>query len=70
MSDSFYLWNRIDKGQLWLKEDEENPLSWSVIDRVGIQEIIGRSLEPGEVDRGRELVGRDDYVWVRVSGLE
>ncbi|MCK4324898.1 MAG: hypothetical protein KAW89_10230 [Armatimonadetes bacterium] len=65
MGNPFYLWNCIDKGELWLKEDEKDPRSWSVAEKADIEEMIGRKLRSNELDRGREIVGRDDYVWVR-----
>jgi hypothetical protein len=67
MVAQLYLWNCIDKGQLWLQQHAEDPANWAVTDRVGLEKMIGRELEPEELEKGREICGRDDFIWQAIQ---
>ena len=53
----------INKYDLWLKEDEENPHNWVVMNKEQLEELIGRSIERKESAKGRAIIDYDDIVW-------
>lgn len=53
----------IDKSELWLEEDAQNPANWTVWSREDLEERIGHPLRDGQLCGGRALIGREDIVW-------
>jgi len=53
----------INKHDMWLKEDEENPLSWVVMNKEQLEQCIQRHIKSREEVKGRAIVGYDDIVW-------
>ena len=55
------------KCDLWLKEDEENPDNWIVMNKAQLEQWLHRAIDENEKNGGREIVGYDDVVWKRFS---
>ena len=55
----------INKHDMWLKEDEENPLNWVVMNKEQLQQHLQKQIEGKERVRGRAIIGYDDVVWKR-----
>ena len=53
----------INKHDIWLKEDEENPLNWVVMSREQLEQRLQRQIRSKEEDKGREIIGYDDIIW-------
>jgi len=53
----------INKYDMWLREDEENPLSWVVMSKEQLEHCIQRQIKSKEEVKGRVIVGYDDIVW-------
>ncbi|NQS98921.1 MAG: hypothetical protein HQ591_10745 [candidate division Zixibacteria bacterium] len=54
----------INKHDVWLQEDEENPFSWVVMSKEQLEQILYRPLKRGEMLKGREIADYDDIVWI------
>jgi len=53
----------INKHDIWLKEDEENPLNWMVMNKEQLQQCLKRKVGRKEEIKGRAIIGYDDIVW-------
>ena len=53
----------IDKHNVWLKQDEENPSNWVMMSRDQLEQRLQRKLRSKEKDKGRAVIGYDDIVW-------
>ena len=53
----------INKHDIWLKEDEENPLNWVVMSKEQLEQYLQRQIGRGEEFRGRAVSGYDDIIW-------
>lgn len=53
----------INKYDIWLKEDEENPYSWIVMSKERLEEYLRRPIRKREKNKGRAIVDYDDIVW-------
>ncbi len=53
----------INKHDIWLKEDEENPLNWVVMSKEQLEQRLQRQIRSKEKDKGRTIIGYDDIVW-------
>jgi len=53
----------INKHDIWLKEDEENPLNWIVMSKEQLEQRLRRQIGSKEEVRGRVIIGYDDIVW-------
>ena len=53
----------INKYDMWLREDEENPLSWVVMSKEQLEHCIQRQIKSKEEVKGRAIIGYDDIVW-------
>lgn len=53
----------INKYDIWLKEDEENPLSWVVMSKEQLEQRLQRQIRSKEEVKGRAIRGYDDIVW-------
>ena len=53
----------IDKHDIWLKEDEENPLNWVVMSKEQLEQYLQRQIISKEKVKGRAIIGYDDIVW-------
>jgi len=53
----------INKHDVWLKEDEENPLNWVVISKEQLEQCLQRHIRIGEEAKGRVIIGYDDIAW-------
>lgn len=53
----------INKYDIWLKEDEENPYSWIVMSKERLEEYLRRPISKREKNTGRAIVDYDDIVW-------
>lgn len=53
----------INKYDIWLKEDEENPLSWVVTSKEQLEQRLQRQIRSKEEVKGRAIIGYDDIIW-------
>ena len=53
----------INKHDIWLKEDEENPLNWVVMSKEQLEQRLQRQIRSKGKDKGRTIIGYDDIVW-------
>lgn len=53
----------INKHDIWLKEDEENPVNWTVMSREQLEQHIRRRIRSKEEVKGRAIIGYDDIIW-------
>jgi len=53
----------INKHDVWLKGDEENPLNWVVMSREQLEQSLQRHIRSEEEARGRAIIRYDDIVW-------
>ena len=53
----------INKHDIWLKEDEENPINWVVMGKGQLERQLQRQVKGKEKARGRAIIGHDDIVW-------
>ena len=53
----------INKHDIWLKEDEENPVSWIVMSKEQLEQHLQRQIRSKEEVKGRAIIGYDDIVW-------
>ncbi|MFH0931292.1 MAG: hypothetical protein V1890_05100 [Candidatus Zixiibacteriota bacterium] len=53
----------INKHDVWLKEDEENPNNWVIMSKEQLEKFLHRPLKKKEENKGREIVDYDDIVW-------
>lgn len=53
----------INKHDVWLKEDEENPLSWIVMSKDQLEQRLQRRIRSKEDNKGRAIIGYDDIMW-------
>ena len=53
----------INKHDIWLKKDEEVPLSWVVMSREQLEQHLQRRIGRKETVKGRAIIGYDDIVW-------
>jgi len=53
----------INKHDIWLKEDEENPLNWVVMSKEQLEQYLQRQIRSKEKVKGRAIIGYDDIVW-------
>jgi len=53
----------INKYDIWLKEDEENPLSWVVMSKEQLEQRLQRQIRSKEEVKGRAIIGYDDIIW-------
>ncbi len=60
---SLYNVSIINKCDLWLREDEENPASWLVMSREQLEQRLQRALRRNEESKGRDILEYDDIVW-------
>lgn len=55
----------INKHDIWLKEDEENPLNWIVMNKEQLEQRLQKQIRGKEEVKGRAIIGYDDIVWKR-----
>ena len=53
----------INKHDIWLKEDEENPMSWIVMSKEQLEQHLQRQIRRKEEAKGRAIIGYDDIIW-------
>lgn len=53
----------INKHDMWLKEDEENPINWVVMSKEQLEQRLRREVRSKEEIKGRAIIGYDDIVW-------
>jgi hypothetical protein len=53
----------INKHDIWLKKDEENPASWIVMSKEQLEQHIQRQIRRKEEVKGRAIIGYDDIIW-------
>ena len=53
----------INKHDIWLKEDEENPLNWVVMSKEQLEQRLKRQIRSTEEVKGRAIIGYDDIIW-------
>ena len=53
----------ISKHDVWLKEDEESPFSWTVMSGEQLEKRLQRQIRAKERNEGRAIIGYDDIVW-------
>jgi hypothetical protein len=53
----------INTYDVWLKKDEENPVSWMVMSGEQLERRIHRQIRVKERSKGRAIIGYDDIVW-------
>jgi hypothetical protein len=53
----------INKHDIWLKEDEENPLNWVVMSKEQLEQRLQRQIGSKEKVTGRAIIGCDDIIW-------
>ena len=53
----------INKYDMWLKEDEKNPLKWVVMSKEQLEQRLQRQIRSKEEVKGRAIIGYDDIVW-------
>jgi len=53
----------INKHDIWLKKDEENPISWIVMSKEQLERHLQRQIRRKEEVKGRAIIGYDDIIW-------
>ncbi len=53
----------INKHDVWLREDEENPLNWAVMSKKQLEQYLQRQIRSKEEVKGRAIIGYDDIIW-------
>ncbi len=53
----------INKHDIWLKKDEENPLNWVVMSKEQLEQRLQRQIRSREEFKGRAIIEYDDIVW-------
>ena len=53
----------INKYDIWLKEDEENPSNWIVMDKEQLEQCLQRKIKNNEANKGRGIIGHNDIIW-------
>ncbi len=53
----------INKHDIWLKEDEENPCNWTVMDKDQLEQHLQRKIKSNEITKGRAVIGYSDVLW-------
>ena len=53
----------INKHDIWLKKDEENPISWIVMSKEQLEQHLQRQIRSKEEFKGRAIIGYDDIIW-------
>lgn len=53
----------INKHDIWLREDEENPISWIVMSKEQLEQHLQGRIRRNEEVKGRAIVEYDDIVW-------
>ena len=53
----------INKYDIWLKEDEKNPLNWVVMNKDQLEQRLQKQIRGKEEVKGRAIIGYDDIVW-------
>ena len=53
----------INKYDIWLKEDEENPLNWVVMSKEQLEQRLQRQIRSKEEIKGRTISEYDDIIW-------
>ena len=53
----------INKHDIWLKEDEENPISWIVMSKEQLEQHLQRQIRRKEEAKGRAIIGYNDIIW-------
>lgn len=53
----------INKYDIWLKEDEKNPLNWVVMNKDQLEQRLQKQIRGKEEIKGRAIIGYDDIVW-------
>ncbi len=53
----------IDKHDIWLREDEANPLNWVVMSKEQLEQCLQRQIRSREEFKGRVIIEYDDIVW-------
>jgi len=53
----------INKHDIWLKQDEENPLNWIVMSKEQLEQRLQRQIRSQEEVKGRAIIGYDDIIW-------
>jgi len=53
----------INKYDIWLKEDEENPINWAVMSKEQLEKLLQKQLIGKEKIKGRLISGYEDIVW-------
>ena len=53
----------INKYDIWLKEDEENPYNWMIMSKEQLEHHLERNLKSNETNKGREIIGYNDIIW-------
>lgn len=53
----------INKHDMWLKEDEEDPINWVVMSKGQLEQCLQRQVRSKEEAKGRAIIGYDDIIW-------
>ena len=53
----------LGKYDIWLKEEEENPLRWVVMSKEQLESYLKRKIRKREEVKGRAITRYDDIVW-------
>ena len=53
----------INKHDVWLREDEENPNNWAMMSKEELERRLQRKMTSNEEIKGRVIIGYDDIVW-------
>ena len=53
----------INKHDIWLKEDEENPYNWTIMSKEQLEHYLQRNLSNSEISKGRIILGYNDIIW-------
>lgn len=53
----------INKHDLWLKEDEENPARWIMMSKEQLEQYLQRRIRKKEEVRGGAIIGYSDIIW-------
>jgi len=53
----------INRHDIWLKDDEENPLNWVVMSKEQLEQYLKRKVKNQERGAGRAIIDYADIVW-------
>lgn len=53
----------INKNDIWLKEDEENPCNWTIMSKEQLEHYLQRNIKSNEINKGRDITGYNDIIW-------